>query len=481
MTQPLRALPLLDGGALITGHAGDFRNRRFELMQRVSDSRMNILRISMMGMPVVCAIGPDVMHEVLVEKWKPFAKTIGIRTLLYPLAGEGLFTSGGDLWRRQRKLMAPLFQPSFVESYMQGMIACIDQWISKRRDGEVIEIGHEMTRITMNIIARSLFDADTDDDAQELAEAIDIVMRDLSAQAATVGLILKMQSAAVLEGLEGRLPSLLEGARTSLLGGIRSPSSLPTRSAARYRGAVQTLNRLVDKTIHDRRSAGLSRNDLLTKLLAARDEDDGHTMSDQQVRDEVLTLFFAGHETTAVALLWTLYAMTRSPDVARRVEEEALALPKDPETPHDLTALPCTLRTFKEALRLYPPAAMFDRIATEDVEVAGYHLPKGTNVFMFPYATHRRADLWPDPLKFDPDRFLPEVEKERPRLAWVPFGAGPRICLGMHFALVEGQLALAKMLRRLRFTPLSDRDLALGTSATSRPDEPFTMRISLRA
>jgi cytochrome P450 len=135
----------------------------------------------------------------------------------------------------------------------------------------------------------------------------------------------------------------------------------------------------------------------------------------------------------------------------------------------------------KETLRLYPPAAMFDRWAREDVEIGGHHLPRGTNVFLFPYATHRRPDLWPDPERYDPDRFLPEHEKSRPRLAYLPFGAGPRVCIGMHFAFLEAQLALAMMTRRLRFTALSDQTLEPGTSATLRPDEPFRMRVSLRA
>ncbi|MCC6554994.1 MAG: cytochrome P450 [Polyangiaceae bacterium] len=480
MSRPLTSVPLLTG-ATLAGHAAEFRQDRIGLARRLAREERELSRIRIVNLPVICVSGPEAAREILVEKWRSFTKTVGIRTILFALTGEGLFTAEGELWKRQRRLMAPLFQPSFVEAYVPGVVECVERWIERRRDGEVIDVGQEMTRVTMNVVARALFDADTDGEARELGEALEVVLEDVARQAATVGLILKMQAAGALEGLEGRLPPALEGARARLLHGVRHPLPLPTARSRRLRGALATLGRLVDRMIEERRRAGLAREDVMTKLLAARDEDGGGTMSDQQVRDEVLTLFFAGHETTAVALTWAFFLLSRHPGAAARLEEEAAALPRGALAAASLPGLGYTLRLLKETLRLYPPAHMFDRIAIEDVEIQGALIPRGTNVFLFPSALHMRADLWPDPERFDPDRFLPEVEAARPRLAYLPFGAGPRVCIGMHFALMEGQLALASIARRMRLTPLPGQDVRPGGLATLRPAEPLLARVSLRA
>jgi cytochrome P450 len=480
MAKPFTSIPLLSG-ATLTGHSAEFQNDKLALFSRVARTERDLSRIRFFGLNVVTVTGPSAVHEALVEKGKAFGKHVGIRILLYPIAGNGLFTSDGDLWRRQRKLMAPLFQPAYLETYAAGMVECIRRWIDGLREGDVIDVGHEMTRLTMNIVARALFDADTDGDARSLGQAVTTVIEYLGRQAGTAGLIAKMTAAGALEKLEGRLPAALEPARSGAFDLLRNPSPLSIPSARRLRSAVETLNAHVERMIQDRRKAGLTRPDFLSKLLAARDEDDGHTMSDQQVRDEVLTLFFAGHETTAVAVTWALFLLSEHPAVAERMRVEIAALrgraPSVSELPHQ----PYVLRVVKETLRLYPPAFMFDRVVKEDVEIGGYAIPRGTALFFSPYALHRRADHFPDPERFDPDRFLPEVEERRTRFAYMPFGAGPRVCIGSHFALMEAQLALTLFTQRLRLTPLPGQVVRPGSLATLRPGEPFRMRVERRS
>lgn len=479
MAEPFKSIPLLPG-ATLTGHASEFNKDNLTLFRRVAQTERDLNRLTLFGLPAVVVSGPSALHEVLVEKWRSFGKHVGIRILLYPLAGKGLFTSDGDLWRRQRKLMAPLFQPAYLEKYAEGMVDCLQRWFNGLRDGDVIDVGHETTRLTMNIVAHALFDADTDGDARSLGQAVTTVLEDLTRQAGTGGLIAKIGVASALEDLEGRLPAVLEPVRAAALDVLRNPLPLPTPGARRFRDAIGTLDALVDRMIADRRKNGFNRPDLLSKLLAARDEDDGATMTDQQVRDEVLTLFFAGHETTAVSVLWSIYALSQHPAVAERVRAEVDALGGRTPSVADLAKLPYLKRVIKESLRLYPPAPLFDRVATEDVEIGGYKIPRGVALFFVPYALHRRPDLFPDPERFEPDRFLPEAEEGRPRLAYMPFGAGPRVCIGMHFALMEAELALAMIFQRLTLTPLPGQSMRAGRAATLRPAEPFRVKVELR-
>jgi len=219
--------------------------------------------------------------------------------------------------------------------------------------------------------------------------------------------------------------------------------------------AVVVLDSYVARLIDERRRSPGQHSDLLSLLLAARDDTSGKGLSDKQVRDELLTLFVAGHETTATGLAWTLYLLGKNPEIEAAVLREVDALPGEP-TAADLPKLDLTRRVFMEALRLYPPVFVFARQAVEPTTLRGVPLKRHTIVLVPVYALHRRPDLWPEPERFDPDRFLPENEAKRPRLAWLPFGAGPRVCIGAFFALMEAQLVLATLLRKFRFEVLGD-------------------------
>ncbi|MBK8716995.1 MAG: cytochrome P450 [Deltaproteobacteria bacterium] len=250
---------------------------------------------------------------------------------------------------------------------------------------------------------------------------------------------------------------------------FESPFLIGGSRSAELRGAVAVVDHRIQEMIGERRREGLGRADLLTRLLAARDADEGGTMTDTQVRDEVVTLFVAGHETTATSLAWALYLLARHPDVLARVVAEADAFGEGPIDHFEPERLDLTTRVFRETLRLYPPLMMFPRRSLEAVEIAGTTLPPRTLVFVSAYAQHRRADVWPEPDRFDPDRFLPEVEALRPKGSYLPFSAGPRFCIGMHFAMMEGPIVLATLLRRLRFEIDPALDIAEDDFATLRP------------
>lgn len=474
--QKLEKIPLLPGGDGFLGHAQAIRNNRFALFETLANTKrdMNLLKLGTEY--VVTLSGPDALREVLVQKWKSFGKTAGIRVVLYPLIGNGVVTSDEDVWHRSRKLMAPLFQPSYLTANADGIVQCIRQWIDGLKEGDEIDVVEESTRLTMNVVSKALFDLDTTSHAGELVDALSVVLEEVSRQAVSTGLLFKAAGVDSLEKLEGRVSGVFERMRATTLEKLRQPFPLPTRSSRQYRKALATVHSLVDIMIAERRKSGLQRHDFLSRLLTARDEDDGATMNDKQVRDEILTLFFTGHETTAVAMTWTLILLSQHPEIWARLKQEVAVLEGRAPTVEDLSKLPYALCVLKEAMRLYPSVPMFDRIAKEDVEIGGVALPKGTMFFLLPYALHRRPDIYGDPNKFDPDRFLPEVEESRHRLAYLPFGAGPRICIGMHFALMEAQFALAMILQRLTLTALPS-DITPSKLAFFRPVEPFRMKI----
>ena len=306
------------------------------------------------------------------------------------------------------------------------------------------------------------------------------------AQTATSSLIHSLSLKDALRSAKSFEEKIAEGLKSAgavnALGlDILSVNVLAVKATPEMERALETETREgiqqgADQAIYARRAAADHAPDLLSRLLAARD-DEGGRMSDKQVRDEVLTLFVAGHETTATALAWSIHCLCNHPEIAEAVQREADALP-GPPTFADLPRLPLALRVFKEALRLYPPVYFFGRQAIEPVTVDGVSLPRDTVVLIAPHALHRRPELYPDPERFDPDRFLPEREAARPKLAWLPFGAGPRVCIGNHFAMMEGQLVLAELLRHARFEAIGVDTPDPG--ATLRPSSGMKMRVRLR-
>jgi cytochrome P450 len=278
----------------------------------------------------------------------------------------------------------------------------------------------------------------------------------------------------------GARPAALRRRLERALTWLEAPILWPTRHNRELRRAIAELDSLVQRMIDERRAAAAPSDDLLSRLLQAQDEDDGGHMTDKQVRDEITTLFVAGHETTANGLAWSLYLLARHPQAYARARAAVDSLGGGPATLADLDRLEFLGRVFKEALRLYPPVYLFARITCADVTVGGYRIPERTAVTLSPWIVHRRADLWPDPTRFDPDRFTPAAEAARASDAWIPFSDGPRVCIGAHFSQLEAPLVLATLLQRAGFALADDREILPDESSTLRPRGGVPMRIALR-
>ncbi len=453
------------------GSFGKTTAERLAMQREVAAATAPLVRGRILHLPLVLPARPETCHEVLVTKARSFEKSPGQRVLLHDLAGRGLFTSEGDLWRRQRKLMAPIFTPAALGQYADAMRRTAARAADGMRPGQAIDLAHETTRIAMTVVGSALFGVDTFDEADDLGGALTTAfawVNEVLTSPAIIAHIMVMDAAEHLaKRTQGRVRGLLERVRET----FESPFLVEGSRSRPVRSAVDVLSTRIQELIDERRREGLERPDLLTRLLAARDVDvdEGGSMTDAQVRDEVVTLFVAGHETTATSLAWSFYLLARHPDIQRRVIAEADAFGDGPIEHYDPGRLALTTRVFREALRLYPPLMMFPRRTREEVEIGGTLLPARTLVFVSAYAQHRRADVWEDPDRFDPDRFLPEREATRPKGAYLPFSAGPRFCIGMHFAMMEGPIVLATLLRRFRFEIDPARTIVEDDFATLRP------------
>lgn len=391
----------------------------------------------------------EYVHSILVEHADDFDKGEVLHQAFRPVIGNGLFVSEGEFHRRQRRLMAPAFQPRQIMSYADTMVAYSELMARQWSEGDELDIERAMTAVTMSIVGKVLFDADVFTEADEIGSAI----------------------ATVLERITRRISSL-----------ISPPYSWPTPGNLRAKRAAAVLRERIQKMIDERRTSGRERNDFLSLLLNARDED-GNAMSDEQVMDEAVTLFGAGHETTATALTWTWYVLMQHPDIYAKVQQEVdTVLQGRVPTYTDLPRLPYCLRVLKEVMRLYPPAYAFTRVALHDMRIGDCQLQKMDTVFISPYVLHRRPDYFPEPEHFDPDRFIPENEKKLPRYAYLPFGAGPRICIGNHFALMEGHLLLATLAQRATFELLPQPEIVPDPAhhLTIRPRTGVKVKVHLR-
>jgi cytochrome P450 len=387
--------------------------------------------------PLYAISSPELVHDVLVELAEDFNRGAAVHNAFSAVLGNGLFTSEGDFHRRQRKLMAPSFQPRHIVSYADAMVKYGEQIQQGWRDGETIDVGQEMIHATMSIVGKVLFDADVFTETGKLGAAM----------------------TTVLEQINYALSHLFP-----------VPPGWPTPRNQRVKRALALLDGRIQKMIDERRASASERNDFLSVLLTARGED-GERMSDRQVRDEAVTLFGAGHETTATALTWAWYLLATHPEIYQKVQQEVDEALKGRSPSHaDLVRLPYTLQVFKEAMRLYPPAYGIVRVPLHDIALEGYPLRKGTITVIATYAIHHRPDYFPDPEEFRPERFTPEREKRLPRYAYMPFGAGPRICIGNHFATMEGHLLLAALAQRVTF------ELTPGQRVVPEPNRTITIR-----
>ena len=472
-------IPMFEGGSPIFGHLHILTAERISMIRTLAEREVELMELRMPLQRVVAVAGAQAAYDVLVGKAQSFEKSPIMRAALFPLAGDGLFTSEHDLWRKQRKLMAPIFRMRELHGFADAMAGCAERAVDSWKDGEVVDVAREGTRIAMSVAGKTLFDADTFSDADDLGEALTVALDWANDQFRSPILMAQTRVRTALLNGAAHVPKALADWALDMRERMNQPIMVPGERTKHLNAALDVLERRVKEMIGARRAAETPPQDLLTQLLAAQDES-GANMSDKQVRDEILTLFVAGHETTASALAWSLYLLCKHPEAYKRAQAEADALTGDHVGFDDVKALPYCLRVFKEALRLYPPIYLFGRQAIADVEIAGKLVSRGTIMLMSPYVLHHREDLWPDHDKFDPERFLPEAEQARPREAFLPFSGGPRTCIGNHFALMEAPIVLATLLRRCDFSRMNDDEIPLHAAATLRPGAEIPMRITMR-
>ena len=476
---PLLHLPEVSGGTAI-GHAGQFRDdrQRLALLRRAAATAA-LSRMRFLYRNVLIVSSPETAHKVLVEQASCFEKSPAMRILLRSLARDGLFTSEGALWKSQRQLMSPLFHRNELSSYAAAMNSVTRQSAASLRDGESFDLLPLMTRITMGVVAATLFGTETFEAAAELGAALTTTLKWVDDNLASSRLTLQLSLVEALEKAAPHLPALLADMQQRMLRALREPVLLNGSRAPELEAALRVLDTYIAKMIQERRAYPTpeARVDLMTKLLFARGgEPDaerpfgtGSGMSDDQVRDEAMTLFVAGHETTANALSWAFYLLARHPEARARVQAEADAFGPEGVTAFDPAKLAYTTRVFKEALRLYPPLILLGRRSIEPFTLEGERYPAGVVLFVNVYGLHHHPEVWPDPETFDPDRFLPEREASRHKSAWLPFGVGPRVCIGNGFALMEGPIVMATLMRTMSFDINAGRVIEPDAFATLRP------------
>lgn len=453
----------------LLGSFGPSTPERLQFQRQLAKLDVPMARGRILHLSVVFPASPEAAHEVLVTKAKSFEKSPGIRVLLYLLAGQGLFTAEGGLWKRQRKLMSPIFQPAPMHQYAETMRLVAERAADGMRAGQTLDVAHETTRIAMSVVGKALFDVDTFDEADALGGALTTclswVNRNLANPALVAHVLMLDATEALAAKTSGGLSAFFKRAHDKVV----EPFLLPGVNDPELRSAAQLLDERIQSMIDDRRKAGFQRKDLLTRLLLAEDPELGGRMSDKQARDEAITIFVAGHETTATALAWSFYLLARHPEHFARAQAEADAFGDGPIEEWQPEKLAFLTRVFRETMRLFPPIMMMPRRTLEEVEIAGTTLPARTLVFVSAYAQHYRADSFPNPDAFDPDRWLPEQEATRHKSSYLPFSAGPRFCIGMHFAMMEGPIVLATLLRRWRFEIDPTREITEDDFATLRP------------
>ena len=439
-------LPPGPAGRLLTGNLREVRRDMLAFYLASAREYGDVVRIRLGPRSLYLVSHPDLIEEVLLRNNANFRKHYALR-MNRLLLGNGLLSSDGDLWLRQRRLVQPAFQRDRIVGYGAVMVDYAERMLERWRDGEVRDIHAAMTQLTLEIIAKTLFDADVHAEAPEVGAAL----------------------AEAQESFLARFQSLLP-----------LPEWVPTPRNLRLRRAVGRLNAIVYRFIAQRRKSGEQRGDLLSLLLAARDEDGSH-MDDQQLRDEAMTLFLAGHDTTALALSWTWYLLAQTPEVDAKLADELRQVLGDrPPSLADLPRLHYTEQVIREAMRLYPPAYAIGREARAACELGGYHVPAGQTILMCQWVTHRDPRYFANPEKFDPDRWEGDLASRLPKYAYFPFGGGPRVCVGSTFAMIEAVLVLAAIARRFRVERADNEPVRPRPSITLRPERGIRMRIHRR-
>lgn len=393
----------------IIGSAKEFREDPLAFFQKLDVDYDGISKIQLGPVKGVFSTRPEFIKEVLVTKNRSFVKGTSYKELQHFLK-NGLLTSEGDTWFKQRRLAQPSFYKKTVESFFDIMLKYSNQTVKKWSESGSFEALPEMNNLTLAAIGEAVFDRDLTKDSKSIGDNLSFMIGETN---------------------------------TRMWNIVNWPIWFPTKNNRKFNCGIKAIDEIVFRLIKERRDEGnKERTDFIQMLLNAEDADTGGKMNDQEVRDELMTIFVAGHETTALALTWALYLIAKDAEVESKIKKEIKSLGNIGLTAHNVWSLPYIKAVIDEVLRLYPPAWIIGRVAIEDVTIAGVDVKKGQDILMSTYVVHRSARLWDDPNKFDPERFLGDNKKSINKYSYFPFGGGPRICIGEQFAIMEMIIAL---------------------------------------
>jgi cytochrome P450 len=409
-------------GHWLLGSLPDRRRDALGFYERIHREYGDIIGFRLGAVPVVMLCHPKYAKHVLLDHADKYGKG-GMPERLRPALGDGLLTAEGDFWLRQRRLMQPAFHREKLAALVESMAEAAEAHVESWQPGE-LDIAQDMLTLTMGIAGKGLFGAELGGKADAVGPALSVA---------------------------------LEESNRRLLAYFDLPLWVPTPGNLRLQKAIRALDEVVFHIIEQRRRGESAGNDLLALLMEARDEETGAAMDDRQLRNEVLTLFLAGHETTASALAWMCHLLAQHPEEQERLRAEAFAVcGMRPVRDDDLRRLERCNMAFQESMRLYPPAWGIPRASRVDDVIDGYHVPRRTLVFVSTWLIHRHREFWPDAEVFDPGRFDKQRSEGRPRQAFIPFGTGQRTCIGGSFATVESLVTVATLLRRYRILPVPE-------------------------
>jgi len=440
-TSPATRPPGPSGRPLI-GSLFEYVRDPFAFVERCAREYGDLAYYEVFGRPFYQVNSPEGIEHVLVQNNQNYVKGELFQESLGPVLGNGLLNSEGEFWRRQRHLIGPAFEPDRIAEYAETMVDRTEETATRWQDGAVRDVHDDMMELTLEIVADALFGVEVGRDVDTVGDALEVVMN-------------------YQEGYSGVLPV-----------------DLPTPARLRLDRAIDDLERVVYRIVDER--AHNPGDDVVSRLLAVED-DEGRRMSREQVRDEVMTLLLAGHETTALALTFTWFLLAQHPTVEERLVAELDGeLRGDAPDVGDVRNLSYLDRVVQESMRLYPPVPGIVREATAPDEIAGYPIPEGATITINQWTVHRDSRFYDDPMSFRPDRWTDEMEQSLPRLAYFPFSAGPRRCVGDRFALLEAKLVLATLLRDYHLELESSPSLDLVATITARPRNPVLMRVHER-
>jgi len=448
-TVVLKQIPQATDGKLFTGHLKEFQHNPLQFLEKLAREQGPIVRFRLGPFQkVILLTDPELIKEVLVTEQKNFIKSSDVQSLKVIL-GDGLLTSEKEQHLQQRRLIQPAFKKTHIKSYAQDMIDTTEAYISKWDKALESDVSQDMMNITLGIITKTMFGLDFKEGHELIGESVEKAMK----------LAIK------------RMRSV-----------IPLPLSIPTQNNRKYRQTVQALDEVLFKIIGNRRQEDKQKEDLLGILMSAKDEENGLGMTDKQLRDELMTIFLAGHETTANALSWTHYLLAQHPEVEARLHEEIHTVVGDDSVkPEHFQRLFYTQNIIRESLRLYPPAYVIGRQVDKTVEIGGYQFTKGEMVLMSQYVMHRLPEYFEHPEEFKPERFENNFIKTIPPYAYFPFGGGPRVCIGNHFAFMEMVLVLACIAQKYQLHLIPDHvEIKPQPLITLRPKPSLKMVITRR-